>query len=1160
MSEEKLSIVSNILNNITNPNNEIRTKSANMLEELRKDSPSLVACLIKILYESTIVKDKVVASVLIRKILEIKDDVICSPIWKNISSEDQSNIRYLSLQCLEKENNFNLISKITECVIQIALNSYNCTNTENYSVVWPELLNYVSKCFELNISQTNDNDYHLKTCKIESALRIFESIYEFIYLDFNTNDKLKPILDVLTSFTNSNNSITLRAKAVKSLCEISFYLEKKQLKLYKDIVFTILEVTYSCLNNNKENELKICLKSIIEMTNESSAYLFKKNFSDMFILMGKISEKNDYDDNNIKELGFEVIVNLIEVKTTLFSSDKDKLKVFVESLIKYAINMDDDITEEWSTPTQLSYFDMEHIMEKEVSCTISFLERLIGSLSNDIMLPLLSEYVAKLITNTNDWRYKYLAIFIFKLVIGYVDDMVEVSNLFPTIFECMNDNNPKIRFASLNTIEELADHFQPYFGEKYFKTLVDPILSKFSDNILKVQLEATESLNTMISYSGDVEGNIIPYTQKILDYVFNIFLKDNIANNLRECILNVLSGLICEVGDKITPYSTKIYEILWKFFVESYKGKVHKAIYGNILECITTVGPYVGPEYSKNINDLVNVIIDIQNNSKMDSDPIRPYIEDSIKSLINFLKDNNKDLIPKLIESVLNLVKTMPEMSLSSNPDQEFKIEDLISNANEDPSEIKIAIDSNIKTTSTEEMASALETLNKVIESLGEMFLPYIEVANKEIIYNLTYPLNDCIRQLSSDCMTSIISIVKKFSNQESLINIAKYYTVEMMIAIEKEEDNETLCYILENLGLIIETAEEYLNKEEVNDLFNRLLKVFDKVEQGRIKLLEKKSNLENIINDKKLSQLNKKSKGNNNADDDEDSYNEEEHLEKDVKDEIEEIQEILSEMTNVIGVLFASHKKNSEYIINTVVNNMIPKYFRTNASSFENKMGLYLIDDIIEFLGQEAIGNNLWNEMIKALITFSSNNECDLRQASLYGIGVFAKETKQNFENYSNSCLESIFKAINIASDNYDENDWTLARENAIAALGKIIKYQRYNKSININQICPKWLSYLPINKDKSEIEEQHQLLCDIVLNNREIIFGEYNTNCPNILRCLAKIYKNNNLSNVEIDSKIEQIFSIFINDNNLNKIYQELINSEIDSKIKKKLLLLNK
>ena len=1132
MTEQDIQVVSIILKGIPNPDNKIRNEAVAKLEEMRKNTPVLLFCLIKILNSSTDRTDKTVSAVLIRKILEIKDDQICSPHWKNLNKDDQESFKLLALQALVKEEDKSLIAKISECVIQIAQNAYNAEETSKYNIVWPDLVTYSMNSISLEVNQTN-------LVKIECGLRLFDGIYGFIYELLLKDMKLTDLLAKFNQFMKSKIP-TLASRTVETVAEMSFYASKKEIKSYKDVILPILEVTYLCYEQGKENELKVCCKSIIEMCTENTGFLFKAVFPDLFILMGKISEKKDYDDDNVRELAFEVILNLVEYKPVLFTKDLDRTKIFIEALIKYSLGMDNEITDDWLNPSQLSYFDMETIYEKEVSCSISFIERIVEVVGSETLLPILSKYISDLIGNTTDWRFKYIGILLFKLIITQLDDMVTVDELFPVIFDHTNHQNAKIRYASLNTLEELADTFKPYFSDKYAEKLIPIILSKFDDQVLKVQLEATEALNTLITNTNI--SILEKFIGPILDSTFKIFLLDNLSNNLRECLLNVVATLSSEVQEKLSSYASKVFSLICEFFNNSYTNQIHKPLYGNLIECITLIGPFDKETYYKIIPSLVTAILQIQDSIPLSTDPIRAYIQDSLPRIVYILKDNFKDLIPLVIDSTMKLIKTIPEMYISGT-DEKFKLDDLLSMANSDPNEVKIKMETNIKTTSTEEMASAIETLNKIIESLGELYLPFIDITNKEILTYLTYHLNDDIRQYSSDTIPILLSIIRKYSDKTVLTHYAKIYTSELMRAIECEIDNETLAYMLENLKEVIETADGFLIKEEVNQLFKKFLVVFDEVEGRRLRLIEKKGSLEVSINKKKCHQK---------TQEEDDSEDEEERLEKEISDDIEDIEDIQSEMTDLIGKLFSTHKAFSEDVINVVINQMIPKYFRADASAFETKMGIFLVDDIIEFLGQDSMTNDLWHQMAKALIIFASNQECTLRQASLYGLGMFAKETKRGFEVYANECLESIYNGLSISSDNKDETDWQLARDNGVAALGKILKHQA--SFVDVKLICSKWVSYLPIKEDEEEMIEQHELLCDIILNKPDILFAENLSNAPEIFKLLARIY-NSKFSDEKINTKIKQITAKIKADSNMLNILKSIYEGSKDDKIKKRI-----
>ena len=65
-------------------------------------------------------------------------------------------------------------------------------------------------------------------------------------------------------------------------------------------------------------------------------------------------------------------------------------------------------------------------------------------------------------------------------------------------------------------------------------------------------------------------------------------------------------------------------------------------------------------------------------------------------------------------------------------------------------------------------------------------------------------------------------------------------------------------------------------------------------------------------------------------------------------------------------------------------------------------------------------------------------------------------------------------------------------ARDNAVAALGKVLQYQ--NTQVDLNQLIPFWMNNLPLTHDMDEAKTQNKFLCEAVLRNPPAILGGAN------------------------------------------------------------------
>jgi importin-5 len=1026
--------------------------------------------------------------------------------------------------------------KLADVVIAI------CENTYENEEEWVSLLEYIVAGFNSELNQNN-------LLLIETSVYILSKIFGFVYEELTKGIDLY-VKAFNTYFTSDN--LSLKTKTVQAIGEILCIVRKKDSKKFKDFMLAILETTLRCFEKGltEENNLKLCLNSICDLAT-AEPNILRKSFDDLFILMGKIIEKKDYADETIRELAFEILMSMIEKKESLISKNADKLKLFIEVIYKFALEMEDDVTDDWLTPKTESYFDEEFVPEEKLETALSLIDRLMNALGSKTMLAYLSDIVLQLLSNGgNDWRYKYIGFMTIAGMVEYVDDIVNLDNILPQIFKESENENPKIRYACLHCISQISDHLNPQFQNNYHTSVMPVALARLqNDPVLRVRLQACDSIQTYVEFVSDQVATT--YCQNILDTAFSVFLKGDgeIPVSLREAILNVISELVTACGENFKPYAEKCLSFLLNYFSEILKTNSNKSLYGIMLDTITVIGPKCEEQYNNYLPDLVAAVIQIQNNVPNTTDPILNYLHNAWERLIPIIKDKHLDMAPQIIECTLKLVSNAPTMSIASQPEKKFDIQELLGGLNDD-GEKKITIEKqkiSLSTSETQDFAGSLELLNIIVETFSEKFLPFLELTQTKVFPLLTYEVNSDVRAEASNCLPELFEVVKKNSegNTENLHKYAKLYISELIQALEKETDNSCIATFLDNIGGIVEKTGMFLMTNEINILFGKLLDVFNKVEKSRISLLQKKDQVEDEINKEKESGLDKI-----NSDDENDS---DDGIVDELERDIEEIEEVLVSIADVIGSLFNTHKELTLDVVGKLLNEYLPRYFEDKASTFEKKMGLFILDDMVEFLGQNLL-DKIWTDIAKILLRFPESKETELRQASCYGLGEFAKHTVKDFNLYINDILNALNTAINYSSDGQDEEEWGHARDNAISAIGKIIKHQHANLDVNV--WIPTWLSYLPLKWDPQEAKAQHELLCEILISeNSRLVLGNNNENLPKIIRILAKVYD----TKYTTDESNKHILTVFENIKNNPSLHEfvRLAKENCEAKILKKLVI---
>jgi len=717
-------------------------------------------------------------------------------------------------------------------------------------------------------------------------------------------------------------------------------------------------------------------------------------------------------------------------------------------------------------------------------------------------------------------------------IVEFIPDIHQIDNLMPIVFSNILNNNPKIRYAAIYCVDLFSEGFHPHFQDKYHDKIVSSLIFCVKDSVLRNQLEACEALNTFLEHCSDqTSGN---YAQFILDNVFQVFLSKECPISLREQILSVVSELINSCDEKFKPFSENCLKILLEFFSAIFSHKTCRLLYGTLIECITLIGPYCKEFYLKYVPDLIKATIDIQDNLSGLGDFTKDYLQNAWERLAPIIKEHFKELIPDIVEAALKQVNIDVVMSISNKPEQTFKIEDLVNTL--EPKEKSDKSKFNFSTAGLEDKSLAIETLNELIEEFGALFFNFVEPTQKIILPLLQYKANYKIRSASANALPLIINSVRATGNKELTNNLSKAYISELLLTCEKESDNSTLSIMLENLGKILENSEEkFLSIGEVNQLFEKFLQIFGLTEKRRRELLSKQEKLEKLDDDNEREKLN-----------DSDSSEEGEDYAADLDQDIDEIEDLITSIADLMGILFKTHKELTIQVVAKITKTVLPELLRKESSRFELKMGLFIVDDMVEHLGQELL-TGIWNDLAGILINYVGDETPEIRQAAVYGMGIFAVSSKSGFEIQAQVFLEKIDASINAKGEDEDEDEMGHAKDNSISSLGKVIVHQgKHIKDIDI--WVSKWIEYLPLSYDNEEGILHHELFCNALISSPDLLLGKNYCNLFNIIRIFTTIYKTK-FTKSKVDELITKITKQLMTNNQINDLIEKGIQMLSDS-----------
>ena len=172
------------------------------------------------------------------------------------------------------------------------------------------------------------------------------------------------------------------------------------------------------------------------------------------------------------------------------------------------------------------------------------------------------------------------------------------------------------------------------------------------------------------------------------------------------------------------------------------------------------------------------------------------------------------------------------------------------------------------------------------------------------------------------------------------------------------------------------------------------------------------------------------------------------------------------------------------------LIENILPRVFTPDQSENMLKFGIFLIDDMVEFLGYDLL-HTQWINFAKGLLQYTAEQSCVPRQAACYGLGIFAEKTPSSVLDVPtiNLWLQALYEAVKVPQGSEKEKAYGHCRDNGVAAVGKIIK--AHASVFDATPAITLWIHFLPLRHDRDEGFVQSELLVDIMRTQPQLILG---------------------------------------------------------------------
>ncbi|KAB0402924.1 hypothetical protein E2I00_011127 [Balaenoptera physalus] len=630
------------------------------------------------------------------------------------------------------------------------------------------------------------------------------------------------------------------------------------------------------------------------------------------------------------------------------------------------------------------------------------------------------------------------------------------------IMQMLQNPDWKYRHAGLMALSAIGEGCHQQM-EGILNEIVNFVLLFLQDPVIAALLQTMEDQGNqrvqahaaaaLINFTEDCPKSLlIPYLDNLVKHLHSIMvlkLQELIQKGTKlvlEQVVTSIASVADTAEEKFVPYYDLFMPSL-KHIVENAVQKELRLLRGKTIECISLIGLAVGKEkFMQDASDVMQLLLKTQTDfSDMeDDDPQISYMISAWARMCKILGKEFQQYLPVVMGPLMKTASIKPEVALLDTQDMENMSDD-------DGWEFVNLGDQQsfgIKTAGLEEKSTACQMLDS----------EYVSLTVKRV------------RVAAAESMPLLLECAR-VRGPEYLTQMWHFMCDALIKAIGTEPDSDVLSEIMHSFAKCIEVmGDGCLNNEHFEELGGIL-----------------KAKLEEHFKNQELRQVKRQ---------DEDY---DEQVEESLQDEDDNDVYILTKVSDILHSIFSSYKEKVlpwfEQLLPLIVNLIC-----LHRPWPDRQWGLCIFDDVIEHCSPASF--KYAEYFIRPMLQYTCDSSPEVRQAAAYGLGVMAQYGGDNYRPFCTEALPLLVRVIQSADAKTKEN--INATENCISAVGKIMKFKP--DCVNVEEVLPHWLSWLPLHEDKEEAVQTFNYLCDLIESNHPIVLGPNNTNLPKIFSIIAE------------------------------------------------------
>jgi len=1024
--------------------NDVRTEGETQYSQI--EEPTRLQYLVHYMISGERLDLKTMAAVLCRRLLSNIDDLMTV-----VPAQVQEYCKTELLNLLHNEPDENMRKKVCDCVAELAKRYLD----EEGNNQWPDILKFLYDC-------CNSGEDKLKECALHIIIA-FPGIF-----GGQQDTYLQVIKEMLVSCIVPGIPDKVRLLAARASCMfIIECVEDTKFGFFADIYPGILEMIGISVTQATDDNL---LKSFVEVV-ELAPKLVKPQLHNTITLMLDITSNKNIEDN-WRHLALEAIVTLSETAPPMLRQQgKDFIPRIITEMLALMVDMEDD--EEWVFRDDLEDTDMD----SNPVTGESSLDRFTCGLGGKVVLPHIISTIPPMLQH-EDWRYRHAALMAVSAIAEGCVKQLEplLASVVDSILPFLEDPHPRVRHAACNALGQLATDFSILFQKKFHAKVMPGFLKLLMSDGAHPRVQA-HAAAALVNFCEECPRKILtPYLDDLVSSLESV-LASKIQELLQggtKLVLEQILTTIATVADTAEDRFTKYYERFMpslKYIFENALGKDFRLLRGKAIECISLIGLAVGAEkFLADASEVMQLLLKTQSEmEEMEADD--PQISYMISAWARMCKIIGKDFVQYLslvMPPVLKAAQIKPEVALLDMDDPQNTGLD-----EEDGWEFVTLGEQQkfgIKTAGLEDKSTACQMLVHYARELKDGFSEYTEEVAKIMVPLLKFYFHDTVRVTAAESLPHLLECAK-YKGEDYLRTMWTYICPELLTSIEREPEEAVVPEMMESFAKCVEVVPVGFITDEY---FTQLAQITrDKLQKHMERQAERMGKRKDEDYDEEVEEI--------------------------LADEHETDGYILSKVSDMMHSLFKTHRET----ILPFFEHMLPdftKLLEPTQPASDRQWALCIFDDLLEYTGPHSIKYHQY--FLEPMRNSIIDSNPEVRQAAAYGCGVMAHFGGAEYASVCSEIIPLLTQVIATTDGRSKAN--ISATENCVSAVTKILKYN--NSKVNVNELIPRWITWLPVVEDHVEAPHVYGYLCDLIEANHPLVLGPDNSNIPHIVSIIAQ------------------------------------------------------